>query len=150
MKADELWRLALAEGAVSGTKYEAWAFGGEADELARLTAERIKTATASAYPLYELEGEPLPVADGYNVILNEAGEAVCITQTTRIYVIPFDQVSEEHAFKEGEGDRSLENWRKTHRTFFAACLAGVGTAFTEEMPVVCEEFEVVFPRGNLE
>ena len=33
--------------------------------------------------------------------------------------VPFDEVSKEHAYKEGEGDRSLAYWRDVHEDFFA-------------------------------
>ena len=50
----------------------------------------------------------------------------------------------EHAFKEGEGDRSLEYWREVHKKFFRECLEEYGLEFSENMKVVCEEFEVVY------
>lgn len=33
--------------------------------------------------------------------------AVCIIETTKVVVLPFKQVSVEHVYKEGEGDRKL-------------------------------------------
>ena len=48
-----------------------------------------------------------------------------MTRNTRIYSVPFREVSENHAFMEGEGDKSLDYWRKVH------------------MEVLCEEFELL-------
>ena len=124
--------------------YDAWAFGADADKLAQLVLSGKKTATSSAYPIYELEGEELPKAEEYSVILDSKDEAVCIIKTTRVYIIPFNRVSEQHAYLEGEGDRTLEYWRNVHRDFFTEELREVGLEFTEEMLVVCEEFEVVY------
>lgn len=45
---------------------------------------------------------------------------------------------------EGEGDRSLACWRQVHEDFFRAELAEAGLEFSPEMPVACEEFEVVY------
>ncbi len=59
----------------------------------------------------------------YSVILNSSGEAVCIIKTLKVYVTSFNQVSDEHAFKEGEGDRSLEYWRMVHVSFLKNELA---------------------------
>lgn len=127
------------------TACEIWCYGSdEADELARLTAAGIKTATASAYPLYELDHCDLPREGEYNVIEDTTGTAVCVTRTLRVSVVPFHAVSAEHAFREGEGDRSLVYWRKVHQDFFTEELKAVGLRFTEDMNVVCEEFEVVF------
>ena len=99
----------------------------------------IKTATCSAYDLYEIEGEPIPEAGEYSVILDSKDEAVCIIRTTKVTVIPFNAVSEEHAFKEGEGDRSLEYWREVHESFLSRELASVRLEFNEETKVVCED-----------
>ena len=76
------------------SEYEAWAFGVSADELAALVLAGIKTATASAYPLYEVDGEEIPKAGQYSIILNSEEEAVCIIRTEKVFVVPFDQVDE--------------------------------------------------------
>ena len=125
--------------------YEAWAFGDDADTLAELVAAGIKTATASAFVFYELEGEPLPEAGQYSVILNSREEAVCIIKSTRVFVILYCNVDERQAWKEGEGDRSLSYWRIVHERFFRDELAQLGLPFDEKMKVVCEEFEKVYP-----
>ena len=140
MTAEAMWRLSGLEG-----EYDAWAFGDAPDKLAALVLAGQKTATASAYPLYEAEGEALPQAGGYSVILDSRENAVCVIRTTRVYTAPFRAVTAEHAFREGEGDRSLAHWRRVHEAFFRKEMASVGMAFDEDMVVVCEEFERVFP-----
>ena len=139
MTAQELWQKSGFTG-----EYEAWAYGEAPDKLAELTARGIKTTTCSAYELYEAENEPLPKAGEYSVILDSKGEAVCIIRTTKVTVVPFDQVSEAHAYREGEGDRSLMYWRKVHEAFLIQELAAIHRNFTQKTKVVCEEFEVVF------
>lgn len=147
MTAQEMWKV-FSEKEHMEAEYEAWAFGDASDTLAELVLQGIKTATASAYPLYELEGEPLPEAGEYSVILNSEDEAVCVIRTTKVYVEAFHAVSAEHAYKEGEGDRSLAYWRQVHEEFFIKCMTEAGLAFDENMPVVCEEFEVVYPKED--
>lgn len=144
MTGKELWDLFAKENNIEENNYEAWAFGVEADVLANLVVTGEKTATASAYPLYEVEEEPLPAAGEYSVILDSKDNAVCVIQTTKVYVIPFNEVTEEHAFKEGEGDKSLEYWREVHKKFFTECIEEAGLKFTSDMKVVCEEFVVVY------
>ena len=139
MTAEELWERSE----LAGT-YEAWPFGEAPDKLADLVLQGIKTATCSAYDLYQINNEPLPQAGDYSVILNSSEEAVCIIKTIKVYVTEFKNVSEEHAFKEGEGDRSLEYWRKVHESFLTNELAAVHKGFDENTKVVCEEFEVVY------
>ena len=144
----ELWAAYKAVDPDAGEDYEPWAYGDDSDLLAELTRMGVKTATSSAGPLYGLEGEPLPQAGEYSVILNSRDEAVCVIRTTRVYTVPFDEVSAEHARREGEGDRSLTYWRRVHEEFFRRELAEAGLTFTCDMPVVCEEFEMVYPLGK--
>ena len=139
MTSEELWK----KSGLTGT-YEAWAFGEAPDKLVDLVLKGIKTATCSAYDLYSIDNEPLPQAGDYSVILTSSDEAVCIIKTLNVYVTAFNQVSEAHAFKEGEGDRSLEYWRKVHINFLTNELASVNRSFDENTKVVCEEFEVVY------
>ncbi len=140
-----LWHEFITKYKINETSYSAWAFGAEADLLAHLVSIGEKTATSSAYQLYEAENEPLPKAGDYNVILDSQNKAVCVIQIQRVYVTAFHDVSEEHAFKEGEGDKSLAYWRKVHKEFFTTCLEDAHLKFTDDMKVICEEFKVVYP-----
>lgn len=146
MTHQEMWAAYQAINPDAGDDYEPWAYGDQPDLLAELTRTGVKTATASAGIWYEIEDEPMPRAGEYSVILNSRDEAVCVIRTTRVYTTPFDQVSAEQAHREGEGDRSLAYWRRVHEDFFHAELAEAGLSFTLDMPVVCEEFELVYPR----
>ena len=146
MTGKDIWTEFIAATNLEDCGYAAWAFGEEADLLAHLVVTGEKTATASAYPLYELENEPLPEPGAYSVILDSEDRGVCVIQTQKVTVVPFDAVTAEHAFKEGEGDKSLGYWRKVHEKFFAECLYEAGLEFTYDMKVVCEEFSVVFKK----
>ena len=147
MNAQELWNEYKQINPSIGDDIDAWQFGVEPDLLAQLVLDGTKTATASAYDLYAVDNDPLPEVGSYDVVLDSKDQAVCIIQIKKVSVVAFDEVSEEHAFKEGEGDRSLEYWRKVHSNFVAKELASVNILFDEHSKVVCEEFEVVYPKG---
>ena len=121
-------------------------YGGDADALARLTLAGKKTATSSALPLYRLEGAPLPEAGDYSVILDSRNQAVCVIRTERVAVVPYRDVTADHARREGEGDCSLAFWRQVHEAFFTEELARAGMAFRQDLPVVCEEFVKVYSQ----
>lgn len=126
--------------------YEAWSFGDSketADELANLVLQGTKTATASNYLLYEAD-EQLPYEGLHNIILDGAGKAVAVAVTTSVEVLPFDEVTKEHAYLEGEGDRSLTYWRKVHKDFFTREFNEVNQTFNDKIPVLCERLKVVF------
>jgi uncharacterized protein YhfF len=132
--------------AATAKTYTAWHFcsnQADADELAELVRSGRKRATASALPVYEHDGQPLPKVGDLSVILDWKGEARCIIQTTHVAIVPFVDVPEEFAWMEGEGDRSLTYWRAGHQKFFTMELEAIGLVFDLSMPVVCERFELV-------
>ena len=85
---------------------------GRSRSLGRFGFKKVKkTATASAYDLYAVDNEPLPQEGTFDVILDSQNQAVCIVEITKVSVESFNHVSADHAFKEGEGDKSLAYWR---------------------------------------
>ena len=146
MNAEQTWLAFCRDSGIDpNTPYEAWAFGDDPDSLADLVLKGIKTATASGYDLYAIDvEEPLPKEGDYSVILNSEDEAVCVIRTVKTYTVPYREVSAEHAFKEGEGDRSLAYWRKVHEAFFTEEYEMLGAKFTPESLILCEEFRVCF------
>lgn len=128
--------------------YSSWGFGDSpdmADALGALVRNEIKTATASLLWAYEAEGEPVPEPGDYSVVLDGMGEPLCIIQTTAVRILPFDEVGEEHAYLEGEGDRTLAHWQEGHWRFFGRECAALGREPDPKMPVVCERFRLVYP-----
>ncbi|WP_409022054.1 ASCH domain-containing protein [Dellaglioa sp. P0083] len=148
----EYWQAFKKVNKIEHDNYDAWSFGvtkKETLELGQLVLDGLKTGTSSAYNLY-FDEEPLPKVGDYNVIVDYKDNPMAITKTTKVYVTPFNEVTEEHAFLEGEGDRNLAYWRSVHQSFFEEELESVNKTFDETMPVVCEEFELVFPIETTE
>ena len=109
--------------------------------------DRTQLAVGVSKPYtYILGGEedPLPQSGDYSIILNSKDEAVCVIQTTKTTVVPFDEVSKEHAYKEGDGDRSLAYWRAVHEEFFTKEFEETKTEFNGQTRILCEEFQVVY------
>jgi uncharacterized protein YhfF len=128
-------------------RYEVWGFGNTpemADDLGALVLEGTKTATASLVWTFEDEGEPLTEVGDYSIILDGAGQPICIIQATAINVVPFDEVGDEQAYLEGEGDRSLRYWREVHWKFFTEECQKINREPDEGMLVVCETFVLVY------
>jgi len=122
--------------------YECWYFGDSetiADVLGQLVKQGIKTATSSLLWEYEADVEALPVTGEYSIITNWKGDPICVIQTIDVGVMPFDQVSAEFAYEEGEGDRSLDYWRTVHWKFFSRMCNVIGREPSMSMPVVCEQ-----------
>lgn len=118
----------------------------DADGCAELVVRGIKRATSPSLWWIAATDSPLPTPGDHHVVTNWAGEAQCVIRTERVDIVPFDQVGAEYAATEGEGDGSLEYWRRVHWAYYQRELEGTEFTPTLDMPVVCERFSVVFPR----
>jgi uncharacterized protein YhfF len=126
---------------------QAWSFGNTpemADELGELVRLGKKTATASLVWIFEEGPELYPKVGDYHVILDGRDRPICIIQTTELSVHAFDEVGKEHAYLEGEGDRSLSFWREVHWAFFSDECNKLGRYPDPKMPVLCEKFKLVY------
>lgn len=127
----------------------AWSFGldpAEADELLGLVLAGDKTATASALRDYDGDGEALPEPGTLSILLDGSGHPRALIESTDVRVVPFDEVDEEHARLEGEGDLSLAHWRTAHERFFTVT-GPDEDAFQLDLPVVLERFRVVYQEA---
>ena len=115
-----------------------------ADELAALVLAGTKRATAGLLWSHEVEAKPLPRPGDLSIVTNFQGDALCVIETQRVDIVPFNAVSAEFAATEGEGDGSLAYWRRAHTAFFGRECQRLGREPADDMPVVCERFEVVY------
>lgn len=149
MKPSKMWEKYLdTSGKNKAIAYESWHFSNneeDANELAELTRTRVKRATASLHKVYSFENEPIPKVGEFSVVTNWQDEAICIIQVEKVEILPFRTITEEHEKIEGEGDMSLEYWRKAHIKFFNEEANKMGIQFTEDLLVVFERFKVVYP-----
>jgi len=117
-----------------------------ADYLAGLVTSGIKTSTCASYEVYQHNGWDLPEVGMYSVILDSKDQPLCIIQTTSVEIIPMNEVGEEFAAAEGEGDLSHKFWWDTHEKYFTQELKSYGMEFREDMPLVCEWFKLIDVR----
>lgn len=124
---------------------EGWGDSPEmATELGTLIAQGIKTATCSALWEWEAEGEAPPEPSMITIVLDGENNPLCIVETTEVTIRPYNEVDAQFASDEGEGDRSLEYWRRVHWNFFTRSLAAIGKEPALDMPLVCERFRVIY------
>jgi len=148
---DKFWREFCAENTNVNPdeSYQAWFFCNNRESaklLADLVLEGKKRATASLVLINEMKPEIAPVPDGYSVVTDFDGNPQCVIQTTEIRRLPFNEVDAQFAFDEGEGDQSLEFWRKVHWDYFTRECRESNIEFNESMLIDCERFKLLFPK----
>lgn len=118
---------------------------GAAAELLAMVLSGRKRATSSALPSYAAEGEMPPKVGDLSIVTDFDGDPHCVIRTAAITVVPFGEMTYDICRREGEDD-TLASWQETHTRFFSEDAAALGYAFTPEMPVLFEDFEVVYAR----
>jgi uncharacterized protein YhfF len=128
--------------------YDSFYFG-HTEELAESLLELVltgkKKATATSLLALELENERVPQAGDFSIVTDFKGNPQCVIKTTNVAIMPFNELTYDIVKREGEDD-TLESWQEGHRRFYEADGKEVGYKFTETMPVVFEDFEVVFTK----
>ena len=119
----------------------------DANELAELVLRGKKAATASLLWEYETSGKRPPQAGDLSVVTDWQGTPLCVIETSGVKVRAFEDVEDEFAAAEGEGD--LEYWRDAHWSYFGRVCKQLARESSPTMPVVCERFRVVFVSSNV-
>ena len=118
-----------------------------ANELGQLVLSGTKRATAGLLWVFEAEQRPFPEPGDLSVVTDWEGRPLCVIETRVVEVVPYEEVPESFARIEGEGDKTLRTWRADHWAFFGRECGRLGREPTLRMPVVCEQFEVIYPAA---
>lgn len=119
--------------------YVRWKFGTDNDKLVELVLKGEKRATTSLYKEYILEGEEIPKVGERSIILFDDGREACLIENVEVMVTEFKNITEELAFIEGEGDKSLDYYRREHIRIFKE----IDGEFNDSSKVVFEIFKVI-------
>ena len=118
-----------------------------ANALARLVLAGTKRATAGLVWSFENASMPLPQVGSLSVVTDWAKRPLCVIETQRVDIVPFDEVSDDFAATEGEGDGTLAYWQRAHWAYFGRECQRIGRERSPKMPVACERFAVIY-RGQ--
>ncbi|MBM1108224.1 ASCH domain-containing protein [Aurantibacter crassamenti] len=132
---------------------ESWFFHDneeDANRLANLTLSGKKKATTSGlYTWYEEANADLPTVGTKHIVTNFSGKAMAIIEIKKIDTIPFNQVSKNHAELDmGTTIDPLKKWKKAHWDYFESVMKENGEVPTEEMLLVLEQFETIWPKKH--
>jgi uncharacterized protein YhfF len=144
-----MWAQFVAATGTAGQPADVYHFGDDArqaDELGGLVLRGPKRATAGMVADYETDGIPLPQVGDHCVFVLGDGRPGGVLRTTDIRIGPLSSVDDQFAWDEGEGDRSLEYWMAAHVAYFTGRCAALGLAFSHDIEVAFERFDLVWPN----
>jgi uncharacterized protein YhfF len=121
--------------------------GPQRDRLVAAVLCGEKTATSSLRLEYQPEGEDeLPRPGMRWVVVDSDERPVAVIETNEVRVVRAGDVDKRFAIDEGEGFRSVADWRAAHERFWSsdAYRKEVGAVtIDDDTPVVCERFTLV-------
>lgn len=118
------------------------------DQLVAAILTGAKTTTTGLLADYELDAEPLPRPGDRQVVIDSAGRPVTLIEIVSARVVRVGDIGLPHATGEGEGYRSVAEWRSAHDRYWHSSqyrrYRG-DPAFTvdDDTPAVAQEFRVV-------
>ncbi|WFE33014.1 ASCH domain-containing protein [Micromonospora sp. WMMD975] len=124
------------------------ALGTPGELRARLNALVLsgeKTATAGLTGEYAQENEELEHVGERLALVDDHDALVGVVEITNVEVVRFADVPWDFARAEGEGDRSIEEWRAGHGAYWAR----QGTPVTDDSEIVCLRFRLVSTEGSV-
>jgi len=130
------------------TPYQAWHFGDShqlAHELIELVLRGPKRATAGLGSVADALPQAAAVPDGYSVVTEIDGSPRAVIRTTGLERRKFSDVDAAFAWDEGEGDRTLEDWKRGHWRYFSRECESLGQTMREDAEVCLERFELLYP-----
>ena len=118
------------------------------DRLVAAVLDGSKASTTGLAREYELEQEPLPQVGDRSVLVDSDARPVAVLEVTGVRLAPLADVDLQHALDEGEGHRTVAQWRGDHEHFWhspqmRASLGDPDFTVDDTTLVVLERFRVV-------
>ena len=94
--------------------------GPERDRLVEAILDGRKTATTSLMAEFTHDHEPLPSSGRRTILVNSDNQPVAVLRYASVSVIRLGLVTWQHVLNEGEGYKSLAEWREAHESFWTS------------------------------
>jgi uncharacterized protein YhfF len=144
-------RALIAAGSVDVDKLprDEFAYPGPLrDKLIAAILDGSKTTTTGLLAEYLKDGDEISPVGALSVPIDSHGKPVCVLRQEEAYTCRLADVTLEHAINEGEGHRTVAEWRKAHENFwsspeFLAELDDPDFRLGDDTMVVCERFRLI-------
>lgn len=116
----------------------------ESDEEVQLILEGMKNTACGVLWAWDLDQTPFPEVGQITVVLDGRSQPRCIIQATNITILPFNEM-EQHYLECGLSDaQTVAQFCAVYWRYFTRSLEEIGRRPSPNMPVVCEEFELLY------
>ena len=88
------------------------------DRLVAAILSGAKTSTSGLVLEYERANEPLPSVGQLEAVVDSDDRRVAAIELTEVRVVRLADVGLRHVLDEGEGDKSVAQWRTGHESFW--------------------------------
>lgn len=116
---------------------ESFSFGDSkemSEQLLKLVIDGKKTGTSWA----AIHGDCGTIVGKQMIITDYDKKPVILIETTSLERKKFNDVDKDFARTEGEGDLSLDYWRKEHKDYFTR-----EGSYSNNMEIFCQRFKIV-------
>jgi uncharacterized protein YhfF len=121
-----------------------------AAKLAHLVLKGDKRGTTGWNAPDDPNPQTIPEVGVVSIVTDGFGYPVCAIRSEKVEHLRFGDVNASHAWVEGEGDRTLEDWREGHLRYFHHEAAALGAEFSEDCIVYFEHFRVIGVFGKVD
>lgn len=113
----------------------------DANECTDLVVKKIKRATSTSLRFFEKRKEKIPEIGQFYIITDWEGNPKALVEVKNVEILKFEEITSEHAYIEGEGDKSLDYWRRVHWDYYTREMKQWNEHPTEQMLIVYEQFD---------
>lgn len=145
----DFWEAFLEEtGTPETTAVSRYTYFGDSEEASVAALEQLlsgeKTAVSHCVPAYLTTKQPMPRVGDYTMVTDFYGNPCCILHTTDVAIVPLPEISDALILQDCPGaDRA--QWLEARHREYASLAERFGFHYHEEIPVLVETVELVYP-----
>lgn len=114
------------------------------DDLLNLYLSGKKCAGSSILEDFLTSNDPIPKVGDYWIYLDSKSDPRCILRTEKVVTHKFKEVPIEISIAEGEGDLTLEYWKRVHASLYTPYLKKWGIIDLDSATIITEFFRIVY------